>query len=408
MDKIIASTFNLLDQRTAVDRAAGTHTFYRTAHVIFNSVRQPQFSWEHHNTPSGPPNMLLPTDPITIAASLTNGTTVYPITFNNGAPNATIAPGGEVYCDPINVTLNQGETWYCQTVVTADTGVLWYVYRTANVPYFGTNEYYVGGSSTVLSSLTSPTYAGTTYQGLSLYRPSKLIGRPVRSDATAYLMIGDSNMAGSADSWGGDNISLGFTNNILDAAGVASLNRAIPGDTCLNFLEFRNLRTRGAEYCTDILLALGTNDTSLSGFSDPSRYIAVLESLQSLGKPITCLTVPPRSVTLNSGVQTPDANVYARRQMINNFIVNKGHPAIETVWDVSALISDPVNPAIYRTIDSSGTLPVAGDMLHYTRTGVRWIVANGASFIESAKSKKNPSQRPAINYALKERYGYNI
>lgn len=408
MDKIIASTFNMLDQRTAVDRTAGTHTLYRTAHVIFNSVRQPQFSWEHHNTPSGPPNMVLPSAPITIAASLTNGTSVYPITFNNGAPNASIAPGGEVYCDPINVTLNQGETWYCQTVVTADTGVTWYSYRTANVPYFGQNEYYVFGSSTILNSLSSPVYAGTVYTGLALYRPSKLIGRPLRSDATAYLMIGDSNMAGQADTWGGDNITLGFTNNILDMAGVASLNRAIPGDTCLQFLASEHLRTRGAEYCTDILLALGTNDTISGGFSDPTQYVAVLERLRALGKPITCLTVPPRSVTLTNGVQVPDQNVYVRRQMINNFIVNKGHPAIETVWDVSALISDPANPAIYRTIDSSGTLPVTGDMLHYNRVGVRWIVANGASFIESAKTKKNPSQRPAINYALKERYGYNI
>lgn len=401
-NKIIASTFNLMDQRTEMNRGSFEYSMYRTAHVIFNSIRSPQFSWEHFNTPSGPPNVVLPSAPITIRASLTDGTNVWPIYFS-GQSSATIVPGGELWCDPIPVEMTKGSTWYCQTAVTAPAGSTWYTYRTANVPVHGNNEYMVGGTSTILDYLALPYAPVTVYQGQSLYRPSKLIGVPVSSSAAAYLMIGDSNMAGSADSWGGDNLSLGFTNNILDTAGVASLNRAIPGDTCTNFIQFANHRIRGHEYCTNILLALGTNDTVLSAFSTPDQYIRVLDHLSTLGKPITCLTVPPRSVTNSGGVQTPDTNVLTRRNMINKFIRSKGHPAINDVWDVSAIIEDPAKPGTYRAMNSAGELPVAGDMLHYTRAGVRWIVQNGAPMVNSAKSMVSLSQTPAIRYAELEK-----
>lgn len=199
---------------------------------------------------------------VPINASVEIGATIYRLTFG-GQITGTMQGGGSITCDPLAVDIAAGTQVYVRTFVNATN---WYGNHRA---------FYAGaGGFTTTTDLTAPgstTIADQT-TGQRLLGPVSANGHPVVS-TPSVLIAGDSIASGQSD--GGLTFALtgkntafaalgggGFIARALTAAGIGSVNAALPSDTIQNFVgisgHFRRLTL--AATCTSAICEYGRND----------------------------------------------------------------------------------------------------------------------------------------------------
>jgi hypothetical protein len=299
-------------------------TLYRYAHVMRTKSRGIQFVYGNHyptaTTESSNANDII------VGCTIEYGGQVARVFFN-GAARKTISQGGMAVTDVIYMDIPEGATFYSRTLVSVATDGQTYPQGIQLDSTLGDGKTTTTPDTALLASgaLTASTESG--------YGPAAIIGIPVRDDAVAVALIGDSIIANTPGK--------GWPVQMVEGKyGYSIVSR--PSSTASTM--YRNspnaYRLRYMQYFTHAIVNFGTNDfNSVTSYATQEGIIVELwDILQAQGLKVYHSTCSPRSTgtfTTIEGQTTVTANDFNGKRVTFNDKLRRGE------WDVECLdISD--------------------------------------------------------------------
>ena len=253
-------------------------------------------------------------------------------------------------------------------------GATFYVRVWVSVPVDG-NTYPQGlgligssgeGKSTGDQTLTTGALGASTESG---YGPSAIIGLPVKDDAVAFALVGDS-MVGDANGDGWPVLA------VQDSYGYSILSRPGSDVTTMQQNSGNAYRMRLLKYFTHAIVTYGSNDWNLPAtFVTQEGYIKdLIRNLKTMGLEVYYATTCPRSTSTDAWATTANQTVYAgnsyntKRQTFNTNLRNG-------VYGVKVL---DVATVIETAADSTGVWKagMTGDGVHPLMNAKTAIVAD--------------------------------
>lgn len=297
---------------------------------------------------------------ITIAVSIEYNGQITRLFFD-GERNKTLAQGGMSLTDPILKSIKKGETFYTRTWVSVPVDTNTYPQGIALDSALG------DGKGTGDLSLNTGSLTSSTEQG---YGPAAIVGVPVKDNAVAFALIGDSIVAnGSGEGWP--------VQAVQDDYGYTILSRPSSTVDSMEFSSGNVYRLRLAKYCTHAIVNYGTNDfngtPTLATMVDHFQDLWAL--LQGLGIIVYHSTTMPRTTSTDSwtsiGNQTPvSANSYnTKRATFNSNLRSDAYKSYGIrVLDVAkAVESDSTSAGVWKKLYTS-------DGIHPLDAGVNAVV----------------------------------
>lgn len=330
---------------------------YRYAHVMKTKARDLQlvFTNFYPTVTSESSN----TNAIIVAVTLEYAGLVQRLFFN-GKRTVTIDQGGIAITDPFWRDIPEGATFYTKVWVAVPATGNTYPQGLGLVQSLGEGKG-TGDLTLNAGALSNSTEAG--------YGPSAIIGVPVRDDAVAFALVGDS-MVGDANGDGWPVMA------VQDKYGYSILSRPGSDVATMQANSGNAYRMRLMKYFTHAICTWGANDWNLpTTFAvQEGRIKDLWRSLQEMGLTVYQGTTTPRSTSTNGWVTVENQTVYAgnsyntKRQTFNTNLLNG-------VYDVRVL---DVAGAVETAEGAPGVWKAGftGDGIHPLLAGKTAMVAN--------------------------------
>ena len=296
---------------------------------------------------------------ITIAVTLEYGGLNSRLFFK-GSRTKLIDQGGMAVTDSMFRDIPVGATFYTKVWVSVPVDGNTYPQGLGLIGSSGEGKS-AGDQTLVTGALGASTESG--------YGPSAIIGIPVKDDAVAFALIGDS-MVGDANGDGWPVLA------VQDKYGYSILSRPGSDVTTMQQNSGNAYRMRLLKYFTHAIVTFGSNDWNLPAtFATQEGYIKdLIRNLKTMGLEVYYATSCPRSTSTDAWVTTGNQTVYAgnsyntKRQTFNTNMRNGAYGV--KVLDVAAVVETlPGSTGVWK----SG---MTGDGIHPVMSTKLSIVAN--------------------------------
>lgn len=273
--------------------------------------------------------------------------------FFNGERNKTLSQGGMSATDPILKSIPKGATFYTRTWVSVPVDTNTYPQGIALNSALG------DGKGTGDLSLNTGALTSSTEQG---YGPAAIVGVPVKDDAVAFALIGDSIVAnGDGEGWPVKAVESDY--------GYTILSRPSSTVDSMEVASGNVYRLRLAKYCTHAIVNYGTND--FNGTPQLSTMVGNFQKLwtllQGLGVTVYHSTTMPRTTSTDGWITTGNqtvvsANSYnTKRETFNTNLRGDAYRSFGIrVLDVAkAVETDSTSAGVWKkTYTSDGIHPL--------------------------------------------------
>jgi lysophospholipase L1-like esterase len=325
-------------------------------------------------------------NPITVRASLDDGTSLVPVFFN-GKRDVVLDPGASAWSDPVNFDVTAGTAFWVRNFTQVAAGGVWFKNR------LGQDAQACGGEYG--TALTDKTLAGTIPATFSyLYGPTSIIGYSQTAPAGVGI-VGDSIAAGVGDQGpaqaSGNFLPSFITRGLRVPTPNIPFTRIAEGGECASVfvgaVTNRMRRLEALRYCKYVICELGSNDIYSQGApleTLQGSLLALWKLLRARGHSTFQTTITPRSTSTDNFAttanQTPQANSSVRTAF--NDWLRAGAPiSAVTGAPVAAGASGAVTCAYYNSAGlvraGTGGHPVTGvfevaDLAEPTRNAGVW------------------------------------
>jgi hypothetical protein len=272
--------------------------------------------------------------------------------FFDGAKTKTLSQGGFATTDPIFRDIPVGATFYTRTWISVpvDGGT----YPQTILTNFALGDSKGTGDST----LTPGALTNVSEQG---FGPVAIVGVPVKDNAVAFALYGDSIVAyGDGLGWPVETVQANY--------GYSIMSKASSTVTTMISNTPNAYRLRLAKYFTHAIVNFGTNDfDNTNTYAQQEGWMLQLwKALSDMGLEVYQSTVMPRTTgnwTTIAGQTTYNTNSYNSKRVLFNDKLRRGdYPVM--VLDVADAIETFRNSGIWKpnfTDDGIHPLPLAKD-----------------------------------------------
>lgn len=278
-------------------RYSGCNT--RTLHHAVGWVEQLQLQYANWRLA---PAEQIGASTIYVRAAIEYAGAFYPVTFNGGAPEATIERGAMVTSDPVAGLLIPGDDFYVRTLVRVSPGDRWPLVRAVSA----TDAAEYGGADATPDKTLSGTIAAGAAFG---YSPAGIIGRQ-RDPRNAVALVGDSIMVTAASTDAAGNV--GWAERAL-AGRCGIVNIAHGGDTAAAFVASHRLRAGLLRGVQKAICNYAVNDIAATpNLATIKGYLtAVWTILADAGLQVEQTTITPQSTSTDDWATTANQTPYA-------------------------------------------------------------------------------------------------
>lgn len=304
--------------------------------------------------------------------------TFTPIRFDLGRGYASLPGIGSVF-GRADVSVPDGATVWIRTFASFDLGITYAEYQ--NTTASEVMAYSTGGNVADKTSGGTITHSG----GAVIYRPIGIYGE---STAKAFLLIGDSIMAGTGDT---DDATFDrgiAARSVGPSFGYSTMGR--PGSSAVQFIASHKRQISNAAAFTDIVSNFGNNDigNGRTAAQIEADLIAIWSLSAFTGKRVWQVNFGPRTTSSDSWATTANQTVVSGfgagsvQQEVNDWLAD-GAPIVAgsavAVGTVGALRAGDVGHPLEGVIDiktvvqntaTDGKWKVDGTANKYTADGI--------------------------------------
>lgn len=300
---------------------------YRYKHVMRTPSRGIQFVYGNHypttTTESSNAN------DITVGCAIEYNGQIARMHFN-GATTKLISQGGTAVSDLVYMDIPEGATFYSRTWVSVPVDTNVYPQGIACDASQG------DGKGTGDTRLTAGALTSTTENG---FGPSVIIGIPIKDNAVAVALFGDSIVANSS--------GLGWGVSMVEGSyGYSIISRPSSIASTMTVNTPNQYRMRYSQYFTHAIVNFGTNDfNTVDTLTTQETVIKGLwKQLKDQGLKVYHSTTMPRSTSSDSFATTANqtaynTNTYNDKRKTFNAKLRRGEYGVNVI-DVSDAVED--------------------------------------------------------------------
>lgn len=299
----------------------------------------------------------------TLTASIEYDGVIYPVTFG-GLSSGSIPAGGELESDFVAVSIPNGAMFHVRSYYTSSWGLVFFSKGNSSAGF--------DGSEFGVSGITDKTGGGSVASSTNIYGPIAIL---TRTNADAYLLIGDSRTYGQNDT-----VDATLDLGVL-ARGIGEnhpyINMGAASDRIKQFLVGYTKRLRvGGAYCNKVICNLGINDIRNTAFTK-AELETDIESIRALfaGKSFAYATINPTTTSTDSWATTTNQTVTARESVrtgINDDLRNGVINGIDAYYDIADITETARNSGIWKVGYTTDGLHETQSANLAIRDGIAW------------------------------------
>lgn len=349
---------------TNLSNGTDTSATYRRSHTTTAGSTDYRFAYANYYNLSGVETDGL--NDITVKASVELASGVlFPIRFQ-GQRSVTIKPGAMVWSDPVSLRIAKGTLFYSRTYVSVTSGQKWPLGMTEWHGLGDYNNRAVAQSTSVGADMTD-TGTFSTNTDEAMYGPVAIWGATTSSPSPIIGIVSDSIGVGYLDYGTNDGWIVRALNGKYRFQHVGMSSGKID-DWSTPAKNYR--RSPLLSPCTDIIVALGTNNIGGSLATNQPLMQTVFADFARTGRRVWVPTVPPYTTSTDSFVTTANQTVTANeanRVAMNNWIRTK--PAnVYGVIEVADVLETSRNSGIWKADGTAGN-KLTTDGIHPNAAG---------------------------------------
>jgi lysophospholipase L1-like esterase len=253
--------------------------------------------------------------------------TKYPLMFN-GQRTWTLAPGGLIWSDPINLDLVAGQQFWSRTMWSVPNAGDGYGYTFATsagyfegVDFDGVTPTDKVDTGTITLITNRSCWGPVCVRGLAANRTKPIIG-----------IFGDSICTGTDDTintGAGDTalVTYGFWRGGWVTRGLASrvpyVQSSRGGEQTINQGQFRVWARNTLHLCDHVISATGVNDLTSAAATLQASLLAQWKSIRALGPQVWQATITPRTTSSDGWVTVANQTISAdnsKRVLVNEWL----------------------------------------------------------------------------------------
>jgi hypothetical protein len=307
---------------------------YRYKHVMRTPSRGIQFVYAN-NYPTATSESSNAND-ITVGCAIEYNGQIARMHFN-GASTRLIGQGGQAITDIVYMDIPEGATFYSRTWVSVPVDTNTYPQGISLDAAQGDGRG-VGNTLQTAGALSASTESG--------FGPSVIVGVPIKDDAVAVALFGDSIVANTA--------GLGWPVSLVEGNyGYSIISRPSSTVNSMQANTPNQYRMRFSQYFTHAIVNFGTNDFNGAPTLDAQEVFikGLWKSLKDQGLKVYHSTTMPRSTgtfATTAGQTVYNTNSYNDKRRAFNDRLRRGEYALDGVLDVSDAVEDVRDSGIWK------------------------------------------------------------